>query len=125
MSARGASGPALAWRARSHPNYLAFAVHRLSGLLLALFLPFHFWALGHAIAGEAALSSFLRWADHPLVKVAETGLVVLLAAHLAGGMRLLAIEFAGWRDWQRGAVALTAGISVAVGLLFLLNVVSP
>jgi fumarate reductase subunit D len=122
MSARSAE--ALGWRARTHPNYLAFAVHRVSGLLLALFLPLHFWALGQAIAGEAALESFLRWTEYPLLKFAETGLVILLAAHLAGGVRLMAIEFAGWRDWQRGAVALTAGFSLAVGLLFLLNVVS-
>lgn len=120
------SGPtALVWRARSHPNYLAFLVHRVSGLLLALFLPLHFWALGQALAGEAALDGFLRWTEHPLLKVAETGLVVLLAAHLAGGLRLLAIEFAGWRDWQRTAVAVTAGFSLAVGVLFLLNVATP
>jgi fumarate reductase subunit D len=115
---------ALAWRARSHPNYLAFVVHRVSGLLLALFLPLHFWALGQAINGEAALGSFLRWTESPLLKFAETALVVLLAAHLAGGVRLLLIEFAGWRNWQRGAVALTAGFALAVGLLFLLNVTS-
>lgn len=122
MSARSGTA-ALAWRARSHPNYLAFVVHRVSGLLLALFLPLHFWALGQAIAGEAALESFLRWTESPLLKFAETALVVLLAAHLAGGIRLLAIEFAGWRNWQRGAVAVTAGFSLAAGLLFLLNVV--
>lgn len=110
---------------RSHPNYLAFAIHRVSGLLLALFLPLHFWALGQAIGGEAALESFLRWTSSPLLKFAETGLVVLLAAHLAGGLRLLAIEFAGWRDWQRTTVAVTAAFSLAAGLLFLLNVVSP
>lgn len=120
-----ASSTTLAWRARAHPNYLAFVVHRVSGLLLALFLPVHFWALGHAIAGEASLDGFLRWTENPLVKFAETGLVLLLAAHLAGGLRLLAIEFAGWRDWQRTAVAVTAGLSLAAGLLFLLNVVAP
>jgi fumarate reductase subunit D len=119
------AGAALAWRARSHPNYLAFAVHRVSGLLLALFLPVHFWALSHAINGEAALGELLRWTESPLLKFAETGLVFLLAAHLAGGVRLLAIEFAGWRNWQRGAVAMTAGFSLLAGLLFLLNVVSP
>jgi fumarate reductase subunit D len=120
-----AAGAALSWRARSHPNYLAFAVHRVSGLLLALFLPLHFWALGHAINGEAALGSFLRWTESPLLKFAETGLVVLLAAHLAGGIRLLLIEFGGWRNWQKGAVALTAGFALATGLLFLLNIVWP
>jgi fumarate reductase subunit D len=119
------AGTALTWRARSHPNYLAFVVHRVSGLLLALFLPLHFWALGQAINGEAALGSFLRWTESPLLKFAETGLVILLAAHLAGGVRLLLIEFAGWRNWQRGAVAVTAGFALATGLLFLLNVFSP
>jgi fumarate reductase subunit D len=120
----GASA-ALSWRARSHPNYLAFVVHRVSGLLLALFLPLQFWELGHAINGEAALGSFLRWTESPLLKFAETGLVVLLAAHLAGGIRLLLIEFGGWRNWQKGAVALTAGFALATGLLFLLNIVWP
>ena len=108
-------------RARSHPAWIAFAVHRISGLLLALFLPMHFWALSHAIAGEAALDGFLRWTANPLVKFAETLLVILLAAHLAGGLRVLALEFLGWRNSQKTMVAASAGIALAVGLLFLLN----
>jgi fumarate reductase subunit D len=123
VSAGIASGRpgALGWRGRAHRGFAAFVIHRVSGLLLALFLPFHFWALGTAIAGEARLESFLRWTDDPLVKFAETGLVVLLAAHLAGGVRLLALEFHGWRDWQQRTLAVTIGVAVAVGLLFLLN----
>jgi fumarate reductase subunit D len=112
----------MSWRARNHPNFWAFAVHRGSGLLLALFLPFHFWALGTAISGSARLDNVLAWTSAPLVKLAETGLVVLLAAHLAGGVRLLALEFLAWRRWQKTAVSVSAGFSLAVGLLFLLNV---
>ncbi|MGG5809611.1 succinate dehydrogenase [Falsiroseomonas sp. CW058] len=108
-------------RPRSHPTYLAFLVHRVSGLLLALFLPLHFWALSHAIAGEAALDGFLRWTDNAVLKAAETALVVLLAAHLAGGLRVLALEFLGWRASQKTLVAASAGVSLAAGLLFLLN----
>jgi len=109
-------------RPRSHPTYLAFVVHRVSGLLLALFLPLHFWVLGMAITGEARLEGFLRWADNPLVKAAETVLVVLLAAHLAGGLRVLALEFLGWRRRQKDLVAASAGIALLAGLIFLLNV---
>lgn len=112
---------AVAIRVRAHSSYAAFVVHRLSAIGLTLFLPLHFWALARAIEGEAALDSVLRWTEHPLLKVAETGLVVLLAAHLAGGLRLLALEFLGWRDWQKTAVAVSAGFSLAVGLLFLFN----
>ena len=34
---------------RAHPAYWAFVVHRVSGLLLALFLPVHFFALSQAL----------------------------------------------------------------------------
>ena len=83
------------FRARNHPAYWAFLVHRASGVLLALFLPLHFWALGLALRGEAALESFLRWSDQPLVKASEAALVLLLAV--------------------------AAGVALAVGLAFLLN----
>ena len=104
------------WRARNHPAWWAFLVHRLSGLALALFLPLHFWALGQALQGEAALDGFLRWTDQPLVKASEWGIVVLLAAHAAGGVRLLALEFLAWRDWQKTLLAVAAGVTLAAGL---------
>ena len=111
------------WRARNHPAYWAFVVHRASGVLLALFLPLHFWALGQALQGEARLESFLRWSDQPLVKFAETALVLLLAAHMTGGLRLLALEFLPWRDWHKSLLAVAAGVAAAAGLAFLLNIV--
>jgi fumarate reductase subunit D len=111
------------WRARSHSAYWAFVVHRASGVLLALFLPLHFWALGQALHGEARLESFLRWSDQPLVKFAETALVLLLAAHMTGGLRLLAMEFLPWREGHKSLLAVAAGFAVAAGLAFLLNIV--
>jgi fumarate reductase subunit D len=104
------------YRARNHPAWWAFLVHRLSGLALAAFLPVHFWALGQALHGEAALDEFLAWTAQPLVKAAEWGLVVLLAAHLTGGLRLLALEFLPWRDWQKSLLAAGAGLTIVAGL---------
>jgi fumarate reductase subunit D len=110
-------------RGRKHPAYWAFVVHRVSGVLLALFLPLHFWALAQALQGEARLDTFLRWTEHPLVKFAEVGLVLLLAAHMAGGLRLLVLEFLPWRNWQKSLLAGATALSVALGLAFLLNLV--
>ena len=110
-------------RTRNHPAYWAFMVHRVSGIALALFLPAHFLALGTAIRGEAELDTFLRWTEHPMVVAAEWILVVLLAAHLAGGLRLLAIEFLPVRERTRVALSLCLAAGFAVGLAFLLNVV--
>jgi fumarate reductase subunit D len=109
-----------AWRARNHPGYWAFVVHRLSGLALALFLPGHFWALSQALQGAVQMDAFLAWTQHPLVKLTEFGVVLCLAAHLAGGLRLLALEFLPWRDWQKSLAATAAGVSLAVALAFAL-----
>jgi len=108
------------FRARGHPAYWAFLVHRLSGLALALFLPVHFWALGLALRGTGPLDGFLRFSDQPLVKFAEWGLVVLLSLHLAGGLRLLLIEFGSWRGPRLNWIAGGAGFGALTGLAFAL-----
>ena len=110
------------WRSRQHPAYWAFLVHRISGVLLALFLPFHFWALSQALHGAARLDDFLRWTEHPLAKIAEFGLIVLLAAHLTGGVRLLMLEFLQWREWQKALLTIASVLTVFVGVAFLIDV---
>lgn len=106
---------------RDHPAYWAFVLHRISGVTLALFLPVHFYVLGLALDDASALDGFLSWTESPLVAFAEAGLVVLLAAHLTGGLRLLAVEFLPWRDSQKSLIAIAGGVSLCVGLMFLLN----
>jgi fumarate reductase subunit D len=93
------------------------AAHRLSGVALALFLPAHFYVLSRALE----LDAFLAWTEQPLVKFAEWGLVTLLALHLAGGLRVLALEFLPWRDWQKSLAAAAAGFALAAGLVFALG----
>jgi len=112
------------FRARAHPAWWAFLVHRLSGLALALFLPVHFWALGQALQGEAALEGFLRYTDQPLFKFGEWGLVLLLALHAAGGARLLLIEFGAWTGLRKNLIAAAAGFGVIASLGFALALFS-
>jgi len=110
------------WRARGHAGWWAFAVHRVSGIGLAVFLPAHFLVLGQALTGAAALDDTLAWTERPLVKVSEVALVFLLSAHLGGGLRLLLVEFGGWRAaWQPTLIAAAGGIATLCALLFALN----
>jgi len=108
---------------RNHVGFWAFVLHRASGIALALFLPLHFWALGQALQGGAALDRFLAWSDQPLVKFAETGLILLLGAHLTGGLRLLALEFLPWREWHKILFAAGAGLATVTGLVFALRLI--
>jgi fumarate reductase subunit D len=112
------------FRARNHPAWWAFLVHRLSGLALALFLPVHFWALGRALEGAAALDGFLRLADQPLFKFGEWGLVVLLSLHMMGGVRLLLIEFTPWSGQRKNWIAGALGFGIAAGLAFAMALIS-
>jgi succinate dehydrogenase subunit D len=98
----------------------AALVHRLSGLLLSLFLPVHFYAIGSALQGPAAFDALLAWTERPLVKFGEWGIVLLLAAHLGGGLRVLALEFLPWRGWQKSLAAVAAGAAIAISLAFAL-----
>lgn len=107
---------------RNHPGWWAALAHRLSGLALAVFLPLHFFALGTALGGADALDHFLDLTTNPLVKIAETGIVLALALHLALGLRVLHVEFLPRPERRtRTIVAGCFGAGVAVTLLFLLN----
>jgi len=109
------------FRARGHAGWLAFAVHRLTGVLLILFLPVHFWTLGLALNGEQALDGALRWYQMPIFKFGEWALVLCLALHMAGGLRLLWIEFAQWRGLRLRWIAVGSVLSLAVSLVFFAN----
>jgi fumarate reductase subunit D len=104
---------------RQQPLYLAFLLHRLSGLGLAIFLPFHLYVLGMAFGDGAQLDSFLHWSERPIVKFAESGLVFLLALHFFGGLRLLALENLPWSNAQKNyaAISFAAAFFVASGFL--------
>jgi len=114
-------GRKLDFRARNHPAWWAFLVHRLSGLALAFFLPAHFWALGTALHGAAPFDSFLSVTRAPAFVFAEWGLVTLLAAHLIGGVRLLLIEFRPWSGLRKDLIAATAGGAFVIGMAFALS----
>lgn len=103
-------------RARRHIGWWAFWVHRVSGLLLTLFLPFHLLALSQSLRGTQALEGFLRWADVPLFRIAIWGLSILLVVHLLGGIRLLWIEFWPWRGPRKAMIGITALLSMLFGV---------
>lgn len=104
---------------RNQPLWYAYIMHRLSGIALAIFLPVHFYVLALSLGETKDLDKLLHWADQPLVKIAEFGLVFLLAIHLFGGLRLLALEFLPWQATQKtyAAIALALAFFLATGFL--------
>lgn len=108
---------------RRHPLWLAYMLHRLSGLALAVFLPAHFHVLSLALTRPERLDRFLSLAENPLVKLAEFGLVFLLAVHFFGGLRLLALEFLPWSPAQKNLAAGAVAAAFLISGTFLLRAV--
>jgi len=112
----------------NQPGYLAALGHRLSGLALAIFIPFHFLLLGRAFDGAEAVNRYLVYTDTVPVKIAEWGLVTMLALHFFFGLRVLLLEFTPWpkRINRLAAWVLPCTLaSLLIGGVFLLQIYSP
>ena len=108
---------------RDHPLWYAYLLHRLSGLALALFLPAHFYVLSLALTEPDRLDAFLHWTETPAVKLAEFGLVFLLAVHMFGGLRILALEFLPWSGRHKTLAAGAVAGAFLISSAFFLNAV--
>lgn len=108
---------------RAHPLWLAYILHRLSGIALAVFLPFHFWVLALAMTDPARLDGFLQLTKVGVVKLAEVGLVFVLAVHMFGGVRLMAMEWLPWTPSQKTLAAAASAASFLIAGLFFLKAI--
>ena len=106
---------------RGHALWYAHIIHRVSGIALALFLPLHFWVLALALTDAARLDGFLAFTELPLVKLAEFGLVFLLAVHMFGGLRLMVLEWLPWKAPHKTLAAGTLAVSAFVSGVFFLQ----
>ena len=79
--------------------------------------------LSLALTDPGQLDQFLSFADNPLVKFAEFGLVFLLAMHFFGGLRLLALEFLPWSQRQKSLAAGAIAGAFLISGTFLLRAV--
>jgi len=107
---------------RAHPLWLAYLLHRVSGLMLALFLPLHFWVLAMSISNPDQLDGMLYMNPLAIKTFAEAALVFLLAVHLFGGLRLMALEWMPWTASQKTLAAAAVSVSLLLACLFFLQV---
>ncbi|GAB5447725.1 succinate dehydrogenase, cytochrome b556 subunit [Gymnodinialimonas sp.] len=112
-----------AYANRAHPLWLAYILHRISGLLLALFLPLHFWILAMAMTEPARFDGFIAITEISVVKLAEFGLVFLLAVHMFGGLRLMAMEWLPWSGSQKTLAAGATAASFLIATLFFMQAI--
>jgi fumarate reductase subunit D len=106
---------------RNHPAYWAFVAHRVSGLGLALFSPGSFPDVGLGDRGRGGARWLFALDRAAAGQARRDPPRHLLAVHLAGGIRLLALELLAWSDRQKTWIAASFGFALGAGLLFLLS----
>jgi len=76
-----------------------------------------------AVSAPDRLDGFLRMTENGAVKLAEFGLVFLLAVHMFGGLRLMAMEWLPWTPSQKTLAAGATAVSFLIAGLFLIKAV--
>ncbi|MGH8663591.1 MAG: succinate dehydrogenase, cytochrome b556 subunit [Burkholderiales bacterium] len=81
-------------------------LHRISGLVLFLLLPFLLWLLDNSLHSRSSFARFQAVISAPLVKLVLLGLIWAFLHHLFAGLRHIALDL----DW---GVNLEAGRATA------------
>ncbi len=108
---------------------VAWLLHRLSGVALAVYLIPHFVSVNAARGGPAALDSELAGFASPLFAAAEYVLVLTVAFHLLNGLRIIAIDFLDLSRRQKLlfwlVMAGCAAVFLAASTLFVPRILAP
>lgn len=100
---------------------LVSILHRVSGVLLFLFLPLLLLALQYSLTSIETHTRLLELLAHPLSKLALTGLLWAFLHHFCAGLRYLAIDLHYVRDLGQARASSKAVLAVSLGLTVLLG----
>jgi succinate dehydrogenase / fumarate reductase cytochrome b subunit len=106
---------------RYGPGLWAWVLHRVTGLLLGLYLILHLWTLGFVLAGSEALNSILAYLNQPVFHFFDLLLFAGFLYHGLNGVRITLIDLVDV-DQRRLfwiVLALTGTVTVAVAPYFL------
>jgi len=110
---------------RWHPGFIAWLLHRLSGVALAGYLLLHLWVLQNLAKGPAEFDKIMALFDTVLIKVMEIGLLGVVAYHTINGLRIVFMDYGPMAEKEKyikylaGAFAVIAVIIVVGGATML------
>jgi len=108
---------------------VAWLMHRLTGVALAVYLLPHFLSIGSARGGPAAFDSELAVYTAPVFKVAEFLLIGVVAFHAFNGLRVIAVDFFALSHRQKLlfwlVMAACVAVMAAASLLFVPRILAP
>ena len=101
-------------------GYYVWAAHRVTGLVLLVYLFVHLGTLGAVLAGEDSFDRALAFFRNPLARFFELLLVTIVVFHVLNGLRLICLDlFPAWAQDRLayGVLVLTA-LSLVLSIPF-------
>jgi len=112
-----------------NPGTVAWLLHRVTGVALALYLIPHFVSIHAASGGRQALDAELASFRTPLFAMAEWLLIGAVAFHAFNGLRIIAVDCFDLTGRQRLlfwlVLAACAAVFVAASTLFVPRILAP
>ena len=87
-----------------YPGTYAFWVHRITGIILTIFLCLHIWTLGSVFRGKAAYDYAISKFDTPFGYFFQYVLLLAVAIHLLNGIRITVADLWGLTRSQKKMV---------------------
>ncbi len=102
-----------------NPNIGTFAwfLHRITGLLLLVYLFMHLWVLSSAQSGPEAFDARLRMVQSPLFHFLEIGLVFTIFYHMINGLSITVMDFFNLSRRHKALVTVSVAIFAVVAII--------
>ena len=108
---------------------VAWALHRITGVALAVYLLPHFISINSARGGRDAFDAALGWYTGPLIAASEFVLVLAVAFHMFNGIRIIAVDFFDLSHRQKVlfwlVMAGCAAVLLGASLVFVPRMLAP
>ena len=106
------------------PGFLSYALRRLTGVALVLYLFLHMWVIGSINQGPEVFDARLALVQTTFFKFLEIALLAAVVYHAFDGIRLLIVDWFSVTAYRRSAVIaaflVAALLTIAGGLPILL-----
>ena len=81
------------WKRNPNVGTFAWILHRVTGVIIVLYLFPHFWSIASSRGGAEDFTHKMQSYESPLFKFLEMGLVLLVAVHMLNGLRITIVDF--------------------------------
>jgi len=107
---------------RLHPGYIAWLLHRITGIGLALYIFTHILVIHNISRGKEAFNQVMAVVQTPIFHLLEIGLLACVVFHGLNGIRVVLIDYGSaaekgpHRGWVWATLIVSAVLVIAGGI---------